>query len=112
VNWMSALLGRGPLARNSPGAIVLGFIESAKPMEMTSPSKRSTVQIFPQIVLGDTQPAGAAIQRSDPGHGHAGRLEPPYACGRRIGQVGHVDRGGRNDDVEPALRELARVGHQ
>ena len=48
VNWIKLLRARSPTARYSPGAIVLGFIESANPIETTIPNKRSIARIFPE----------------------------------------------------------------
>ena len=50
VNWIRLLRARSPSARYSPGAIVLGFIESANPIETTIPNKRSKVQMSSQLL--------------------------------------------------------------
>ena len=56
VNWIKLLRARSPSARYSPGAIVLGFIESANPIETTIPNKRSTMRFLSdlaQLVASD-----------------------------------------------------------
>ena len=98
VNSITRSRARSPVARYSAGAIVVGLSESASPIEMTRPIRRSMARILPGATIRrplpgersraaaqakcSSSPSSSATGRSHVGHHHRASIGVPHTAWR------------------------------